>query len=132
MTEEPDQCIDSKRPGSHYFRRTYSMQDLLEAIRAATAEGATADQKTAGAQACRTILTALEAEVGKPISLPGTPVPNPVAGIDPSQALDLLIARIRAALPVEEQKTATPRRPEPSGLRIALVRPPPGVPRRKR
>ena len=106
------------------------MQELIEAIRTATAEGATADQKAAGAQACRTILTALEAEAGKPLALPGAPAPSPLAGIEPSQALDLLIARLRAALPPDNQD-ATPRRSENSGLRIALVRPSPGTPRRK-
>ena len=107
------------------------MQELLEAIRTATAEGATGDQKAAGAQACRTILTALEAETGKPLALSAAPAPNPLAGIDPSQALDLLIARLRAAVPADDQP-ATPRRPDTAGLRIALVRPPAGTPRRKR
>lgn len=106
------------------------MQELLEAIRTATAEGATADQKAAGAQACRTILTALEAEVGQPIALPGLPPPSPLAGVEPSQILDLLIARLRAALPADDQ-TPSPRKAEASGLRIALVRPAAGTPRRK-
>lgn len=107
------------------------MQELFEAIRTATAEGATAEQKAAGAQACRTIATALEAETGKPLALPERPAPSPLAGIDPSRALDLLIARLQAALPTEAPPAAR-RRPEPSGLRIALVRPPAGTPRRPR
>jgi hypothetical protein len=108
------------------------MDDLLEAIRAAVASEATTEHKVAGAQACRTILAALEAEAGQPMPLPGAPQPNPLGSIDPSQALDLLIARLRAALPSEDP-TAAPARPrEPPGLRIALVRPPVGPPRRKR
>jgi hypothetical protein len=108
------------------------MQDLIEAIRTATAEGATTEQKEVGAQACRTILTALGAEAGKPIVLPGTPSPNPLTGIDQTQALDLLIARLRAALPADAEGAKPVRSRDPSGLRIALVRPPTGVPRRKR
>ncbi len=70
------------------------MDEMIDAIRGAVAEGATAEQKVAGAQACRTILTALEAEVGKAITLSGAPVPSPLAGISPDQALDLLIAKL--------------------------------------
>ena len=46
------------------------MDEMIDAIRGAVADGATAEQKVAGARACRNILTALEAEVGKPIALP--------------------------------------------------------------
>jgi hypothetical protein len=107
------------------------MHDLLEAIRAATAEKATAEEKAAGVQACRTILTALDAEAGKPLALPAAPAPNPLAGIDPAQALDLLIARLRAAMPPDQPARARSR-PGPPGLRIALVTPPPGSTRRRR
>ncbi len=41
------------------------MEQMIDSIRVAIADGATAEQKAAGAQACRTIMTALEAEVGK-------------------------------------------------------------------
>ena len=108
------------------------MQELLEAIQRAVAEDASAEQKAAGAQACRTILTALEAEPGRPLALPSGPAPQPLAGIDPDQALDLLIARLRASLPAEDAPAPKVRRPETSGFRLALVRPPPGPPRRKR
>jgi hypothetical protein len=106
------------------------MQELLEAIRAATAEEATAEEKGAGAQACRTILTALEAEVGKPLALPGAPPANPLAGIDLTQALDFLIERLRQNMPASEAP-GPGRRSAPSGLRIALVRPPGGPARRR-
>jgi len=108
------------------------MDELLEAIRIAVTENATAEQKASGAKACRTILIALEAEPGKPFILAGAPSPNPLGAIDPPQALDLVIARLRAALPAEDPAVATVRRPGPPGLRIALVRPPPGPSRRKR
>jgi hypothetical protein len=99
------------------------MDHMIDAIRSAVTEGATAEQKAAGAQACRTILAALEAEVGKALALPGAPAPHPLAQIDPGQALDLLIAKLRAALPVEGEHAA-----DAKPLRITLVAPP----RRKR
>jgi hypothetical protein len=70
------------------------MNELIEAIRAAVADGATPEQKATGAQACRTVLTALGAEPGKPIALPGVPQQHPLAGITADQALALLIARL--------------------------------------
>ena len=108
------------------------MEELIGTIRVAVADQATADQKAAGAQACRTILAALDAEPGKPLGAPAPPPPSPLAGIDPTQALDLLIARLQAALPPDaegEPAATTAARP---GLRIALVSPPPGVPWKKR
>jgi hypothetical protein len=112
------------------------MKELLDAIRAAVAETATAEQKTAGAQACRTIGTALEAEIGKPIALAGAPTPSPLTGISPDQAMDLLIARLRAVADDRDKASATaerpasPRPPAPSGLRIAFVQPAPRTPPR--
>lgn len=103
------------------------MDPMIEAIRAAVAEGATAEQKQVGAQACRTIMTALEAEVGRPIALAGAPAPSPLAGISPDQALDLLIARLSAMVPPERNAApaAPTRNAERTPLRIALVQPPP-------
>ena len=100
------------------------MNDQIEAIRAAITDGATAEQKAHGAAACRAILAALGAEPGKPIAMPGTPAPHPLAGIDPGQALDLLIAKLTAALPKEDKPSAPPAAPDPRGLRIAFVAPP--------
>jgi hypothetical protein len=54
-----------------------------------------------------------------------------VPRLDPGQVLDLLIARLRAALPAQGRDGA-PAAPRPPGLRIDLVSPPPGVPGRKR
>jgi len=109
------------------------MQEMIEAIRAAVAEGATTEQKTSGALACRTLASALEAEIGKPIVLPGVPAPGPLAGISSDQALDLLIARLRTVAEGRDKDAATAaaaapaatRNAEPSGLRIAFVQPPP-------
>ncbi len=101
------------------------MQDQIEAIRAAVAADATTEQKAHGAAACRAILAALGAEPGKPIALPDAPVPHPLAGIDPGLALDLLIAKLTAALPKDDDKpSAPPAAPDPRTLRIAFVAPP--------
>ncbi len=103
------------------------MEQMIDSIRVAIADGATAEQKAAGAQACRTIMTALEAEVGKPIALAGAPTPGPLAGVSPDQALDLLIARLSAMVPAERAGEPAPatRKAARAPLRIAFVQPPP-------
>lgn len=115
------------------------MNELIEAIRAAVTEGATAEQKTLGAQACRTILTALDTETGKPLAVPNAPTPHPLSQIDPGQALDLLIARLSAGLPKDDPGSAHTAAVPPAvpaqrdrGLRIAFVTPPARVPRSTR
>jgi hypothetical protein len=95
-----------------------TMDDLIEAIRAACASDASDDIKERGAQACRTILTALDAKAGEPLAAL-TPTPTEPAasaetvpagaqiaalvgalkGVPPEQLLDMAIARLRAALP---------------------------------
>ncbi len=81
------------------------MDQLLEAIRNATATDASDEARAAGAHACRTILSALEAKPGESLaSLPqdASPMQTVVAalrGVPPEQLLDLAIARLRAALP---------------------------------
>lgn len=80
------------------------MQNLIDLIKDAVADGASLEQKQAGAQACRTILAALDAEKGKPLAVADapTPAPSPLAmlgKLDPGTALDLLIAKLRAAVP---------------------------------
>lgn len=104
----------------------------LEAIQRAVDEDASVEQKVTGAQACRTILTALEAEPRKPLALPSGPAPQSLAGINPDHALDLLVARLRASLPAEDAARAEGSTPGDVGLKFALVRPPPRPPRRKR
>ena len=102
------------------------MHELIEVIRAAVAEDATAEAKVAGAQACRTILAALEPEgeppaAAQPVAAPGNPLAA-LAGLDLDRALDLVIARLRAALP-EERRVGLGERP---GMRIQLVPVPKG------
>ncbi len=85
------------------------MDELIESIRAGVAAEASPEARAAGANACRTLLTALEAVAGQPMSLP-VATPSPVAaavamlrGVPPDQLLDLAIARLRAALPADAE-----------------------------
>lgn len=81
------------------------MDQLLEAIRLATLSEASDEARNAGAQACRTILRALEAKPGEslaPVAVEASPMQTVVAalrGMPPDQLLDLAIARLKAALP---------------------------------
>jgi hypothetical protein len=85
------------------------MDTLIDAIRAAVAADATDDARQAGAAACRTILTALEATAGAPLvapavaSVPTAPAASPIATvlaamrtIPSDQLLDLVIDKLRA------------------------------------
>lgn len=101
------------------------MRELIEVIGRAVGEGATAEAKAAGAAACRTILAALETEAGQPMAAGSTLAPDPLAalaGLDIDRALDLVIARLRAALP-DEKRAAPADRP---AMRIQLVPVPKG------
>jgi hypothetical protein len=95
------------------------MQNLIELVRDSVSDGATTEQRQAGAQACRTILAALDAEKGKPIAVAEAPAPSPLAmlgQLDSGTALDLLIAKLRAALPAEPN--AAPKR---DAFKVQLV-----------
>ena len=84
------------------------MTDPIEAIRAAIADGATAEARTAGAAACRAILGALEASAGQPMAT-ATPIDTSqiasivgaLRGVPAEQLLDLAIAKLRSALPAD-------------------------------
>lgn len=81
------------------------MEELLEAIRAATSSDATDEAKASGATACRTLLSALEAKPGEalapPVPLPSTSAPDigalvaGIRGVPVDQLLDLAIAKLR-------------------------------------
>ena len=91
------------------------METHIDAIRAAVANNATPEARAAGAQACRTLLAALEATPGQPIEAapqPGAPLQAIVAalrGMPPEQVLDVAIARLKAALPADTAVEAMPR-----------------------
>lgn len=102
------------------------MQELIEAIRVAVTDGATAEQKATGAQACQTILAALGAQPGKPIVLPGVPQAHPLSKLSMDQVLDLAIARLTQIAAAREKEAAQPAPTAPRGPRIPIV--PPAVP----
>jgi hypothetical protein len=116
------------------------MTELIDAIRAAVGPDATSEQKAIGAQACRTILAALGAEAGQPITLPGAPQRHPLASITADQALALLIARLTAIADARDAAAATsspgaaaapPSRPV-AAPRITFVTPPTRAPTGRR
>ena len=81
------------------------MNELLEAIRIAVTPEATDESRAAGVEACRTILVALDAKLGRPMSasvLDTSPLMTAVSmlrGVPPDQLLDLAIAKLKASLP---------------------------------
>jgi hypothetical protein len=98
------------------------MNELIEAIRLAVADGATTDQKAAGVLACRTIATALDTEPGKPFTLPGTPIPV-TSRVSIDQVLDLAIARLSViAKESETQQPPTPLQPTAPQSRLGASR----------
>jgi hypothetical protein len=88
------------------------MDELLESIRTAVATDASDEARTAGAAACRTLVSVLEAKAGEPLALP-VPSAQPTTtvaavvtalrGMPPDQLLDLLIAKLRTIVPPERQ-----------------------------
>jgi hypothetical protein len=103
------------------------MNEMIDAIRAAVAESATAEQKVSGAQACRTLLAALGAQIGKPIPFLGAPVASPLAALSPEQTLDLVIAKLRSVAESREAAAAPLPAVERSApaLRVPIVATPP-------
>jgi hypothetical protein len=89
---------------------------LIESIRVAAAEGATAEARIAGADACRTLLAALDVSPGQSLA-PAAPSAPPVStqvamiatelrGMPVDQLADVLIAKLRTLVPVDQQPTA--------------------------
>ena len=104
------------------------MNELIEVIRIAVTDGATAEQKVTGAQACRTILTALGAEPGKPIVLPGAPKAHPLSALSFDQTLDLVIARLNGIADAREQADKQKPAGVPRGPQIQFIPPPARAP----
>jgi hypothetical protein len=110
------------------------MQELIEAIRVAVATGANTEQKVAGAQACRTILTALDTEPGKPFVMPGMPMPAATSRVSVDQLLDLMVARLTTIASERDAQRAPTAAPPmlatapPRGLRVPVA--PASLPRR--
>jgi hypothetical protein len=79
------------------------MDALIEAIRVAVAPDAPNDARAAGAAACRTILTTLDAQPGEQMVTAVLPEPAQLAtligamrGVPTEQLLDLAIAKVRS------------------------------------
>src|ERR1700753_3194712 len=110
------------------------MQELIESIRVAVATEASTEQKVAGAQACRTILAALDTEPGKPFVLPGMPMPAATSRVSVDQVLDLMIARLTTIASERDAQPAPATAPpmlapaSPRGLRVPVASAP--LPRR--
>lgn len=97
------------------------MQDLIEAIRVAVATDASAEQKATGVQACRTIVAALDTQPGKPIMLPGVPLPASISGVSVDQMLDLMIARLTNIAAQRDAAPTPTAAPSPRGLRVPMT-----------
>jgi hypothetical protein len=98
MTDTQDTSSPSDNP--------HPLDDLIASIRAAVAPNASADVRAIGATACRSILTALEAQAGQPLAAAPFAPASTLAGMlsafasmPREQLLDLVIAKLRAALP---------------------------------
>jgi hypothetical protein len=103
---------------------------LISSIRAAVAAGASAEARVAGATACRSILTVLEAKPGQPLAAepqrpasPASPITallkqpgflNQLAAMSREQLLDLL-KQVTGAMP------ARPQTPSSGGPRFHLI-----------
>jgi hypothetical protein len=103
------------------------MDELFTTIRSAIATDASPEARAAGAQACRTILAALEGTPGQPLVTPPTPsspmqaVLAALSNTPPEQLLDLAIAKLRSLVPADSQPQTI------QSLRIPLV---PVIPQR--
>ena len=100
---------------------THPLDGLISSIRAATAPDASAEARAAGATACRSILTALEAKAGQPLTAAppvATSATSPLAtmlaqlvAMPREQMLEFITNFLRTKLPpgTQTQVTAGPR-----------------------
>ena len=87
------------------------MDTVIDTIRAAVAADATPEARAAGIEACRAILGALGATPGEPLAPPRPidvgPTAHAIASVirstPPDQLLDMLIAKLRGAVPADAQ-----------------------------
>ena len=88
--EVHDSAPDAGTPGSPMSDPdviTPPIASLIGSIRAAVVRGASADVRAAGASACRSLLTVLEARPGQPLASPPLPPVAPTAATSPIAAL---------------------------------------------
>lgn len=87
------------------------MESVIDAIRASVAGDATPEAKAAGVAACRAVLAALGANAGEPLAPPRPvdvgPTAQAIAALlrtaPPEQLLDMVIAKLRNAVPAGSQ-----------------------------
>jgi hypothetical protein len=92
------------------------MDNVIEAIRAALGPGANANEREAGVTACRAVLATLEATAGQPMHRAAAPaassqiatVIGALRNVPIDQLLDLIIAKLRTALPADASKPSRP------------------------
>jgi len=106
--------------------KTRPLDDLIASIRTAVAPGASAEARAVGSTACRSILAALEAKTGQPLTAapptaPPPPSPSPpsplvamlaqLATMPREQMLEFIANFLRSKLPpgTQTQVTAGPR-----------------------
>lgn len=86
------------------------MENFIDAIRSAVADDASNETRANGAQACRTILAALEARLGDSLAhvapiaqMPAAPALQAIVGalrtMPGDQLLDVAIAKLRTLVP---------------------------------
>jgi hypothetical protein len=83
---------------------------MIDSIRAAVADGPTAEARAAGIAACRSLLAALEPPPAvQPDPAPQIPIAaiaSALRGANPDQLLDLAIAKLRTLVPADAHATA--------------------------
>jgi hypothetical protein len=87
------------------------MEQVLEAIRAATAADASPEARAAGAQACRALAAVLEPQPATPppeVQLPIAELAAAIRTVPIDQLLDLAIAKLCTALPAGAEGPAVP------------------------
>lgn len=87
-----------------------AIESLIHSVREAVAPDATGETRRAGAQACRTLLAALDTKPGEALITAPVQPANGVQAIvsllrsaPPDQLLDLAIAKLRTLVPAAEQ-----------------------------
>ena len=100
------------------------MEATIDAIRAALAADAPPEARAAGIEACRAVLGALQAKPGEPLGAPrpvdtgstAHAIAAAIRSTPPDQLLDMLITKLRSAVPDAGKLPASQK------LNIPLVR----------
>lgn len=109
---------------------TPTPDELVLTVARAVADGASADERRAGRQACILLATTLGAP-GDPMTWPGTEAATAATSQRPSgaQLLDLAIMKMRAFLDEQDAKVAANAAPSAASSTEATSTPPTAAPR---